>query len=105
MAVNLFYFHYGISDFEFLRTKMMIDTIYVTYNAEIELLYMGFIFYNYITNKNKSSLVKSFFVGVIFVFAQSLTNLFANNLIGLAFILISMIALHELKKIDLISLQ
>lgn len=64
-----------------------------------------FIIYNYITNKNKNNIVKSFFTGSIFVFAQSLTNPYINNPIGLAFILISMISLYELKKIDLASLQ
>lgn len=38
MAYNLSYFYNGISEFKFLRKKMTIDTIYVTYNAEIELL-------------------------------------------------------------------
>jgi len=50
------------------------------------------------TIKYKNHIVKSFFIGSIFVFMQSLTNPFINNPIGLSMVLISLISLKYIQK-------
>ena len=52
----------------------------------------------YMTIKYKNHIVKSFFIGSIFVFMQSLTNPFINNPIGLSMVLISLISLKYIQK-------
>ncbi|MCZ6899232.1 MAG: hypothetical protein O7F74_03245 [Bacteroidetes bacterium] len=72
----------------------------------IGLFFYAFLFilmlnlYNRAVRKDNGYLAKPFFLSSIFVFAQSVTNPYVNNPIGMSMVLLSLISLNVLAKDD-----